>query len=62
MLAFGRDLEVTVSLAGPGGLWHNTSADVVSMHWNSECEVLTRGELTGLPATSASLATYNQTI
>ena len=31
-------------------------------NWNSECEVLTRAELTGLPATSASLATYNQTI
>ena len=33
MLAFGPDLEVPVSLAGPGGLWHNTSADVMSMHW-----------------------------
>lgn len=33
------------------------------MHWNSACEVLTRGELTRLQAgTSAALATYNQTI
>jgi hypothetical protein len=33
------------------------------MHWSSACEVLTRGELTRLQAaTSAALATCNQTI
>jgi hypothetical protein len=39
------------------------SGDVVFMHWSSAYEVLTRGELTRLQAaTSAVLATYNQTI
>ena len=37
--------------------------DVAFMHWSSACEVLTRGELTRLlAATSAALATCNQTI
>jgi hypothetical protein len=48
-------LSANIPRAKPG--------DVVSMHWSSACEVLTRGELTRLQAaTSTALATCNQTI
>ncbi len=42
---------------------HAKPGNVVSMHWSWACEVLARGELARLQAaTSAALATCNQTI